>query len=190
MSYKNDTKGINGFDIVAFGSGDELQFKKVYDKLSKALLYFTSSIVEDITDSEDIVASAFLKLWRGKKELESYDHVKRWLYIIVKNEAIDKIRLKKREHKLEIELLSRQDEPDYIIDMELLKCCILSTMWEAIEDLPKKRRQVILLKYLKNKDTREIAQELDISPQTGLNHLSRGITQLHKVMEQKIAALM
>jgi len=74
------------FSLPAFRHGDPIVFKWVYERLAKSLLYFVQNIIDSTPDAEDIVASAFLKLYNARAGMESFDHVKRWLYVIVRNE--------------------------------------------------------------------------------------------------------
>lgn len=180
MVYNNEAELMD-----AFRKGEDYAFREIYNKLSKPLQYFVESMGIDRSIAEDIMSNGFLKIYEKRAELESYDHIKRWLYVVVRNEAIDHIRYRNRERRLSHEIAGISDMETGEVDIELLKCAILSNLREAIYDLPKKRQAVIILKFFKQKDTRQIASHLNIGTQTSLNHLTRALQTLKKSMAGK-----
>src|ERR1700750_1945368 len=83
----------------SFREGDKNAFRWVYDQMVRPLTYFVENIIHSQTDAEDIVANAFYKLFHARAGMKSFEHIKRWLYVIVRNEAIDYLRLKSRQRE-------------------------------------------------------------------------------------------
>jgi len=168
------------FSLSAFQDGNPDVFKKIYDRLCKPLLYFVDNIIDSSPDAEDIVANAFLKLYKARTGMESYEHIKRWMYVIVRNEAIDHLRFTIRNREVQ-QGLGRMGETDEEgIDLEMLRSYLLQQLWEAIERLPRQRKIILCLYFFEQKTTAEIAEKLHLSPQTVLNHKTRAIESLRK----------
>jgi RNA polymerase sigma-70 factor (family 1) len=172
----------DNFHLVAFRDGDQGVFKLVYDRISKPLLYFVSNIIDSQPDAEDIVASAFLKLYRARESMQSFDHIKRWLYVIVRNEAIDYLRFKARSREVHQDLGSMGEVDEEQVDLEMLKSGLLQSLWEAIERLPPQRKAVLQLYFFAHKTTSEIAEQLQLNSQTVLNHKTRALESLRKTV--------
>src|SRR5258708_7049216 len=172
----------DGFRLSEFRDGDKDAFKLVHDRLSKSLLYFVQNIIESQPDAEDIVANAFLKLYtRAREGMESYEHIKRWLYVITRNEAIDYLRYKTRSREVHQDLSYLGDKEERA-DLEMLKTGLLQNRREGIEKLPRQRRAILQLYFFEEKSTSEIADQLQLNSQTVLNHKSRALEALRKTV--------
>src|ERR1700741_3650796 len=88
----------------SFREGNKEAFRIVYDLMVRPLTYFVENIIHSEPDAEDIVANAFYKLFHARLGMKSFDHVKRWLYVIVRNESIDYLRLKTRQRESQYDL--------------------------------------------------------------------------------------
>ena len=170
-------------DFMLFQQGDQKAFKLIYDDLAKTLLAFSWRITRSTIDSEDIVAMSFVKLYTKRDTFDGFDNVRRWIFIVVKNGSVDFLREQQKKHK-EITPLT-DNESDTIeddADMEMLKYGLLQALMPNIEKLPKQRKKVIVMTYFQQKDTNEIARVLHLDPQTVLNHKTRGLAALKKLI--------
>src|SRR5579863_8974162 len=91
-TYDNNEDAI----MLAFREGDKDAFREIYDRMVRPLTYYVENIIFSPIDAEDIVANAFTKLYNARTGMRSFEHVKRWLYVIVRNESIDYLRLRTR----------------------------------------------------------------------------------------------
>src|ERR1700744_4230071 len=90
--------------IISFREGNKEAFRVVYDQMVRPLTYFVENIIHSQVDAEDIVANAFYKLFHARQGMKSFEHIKRWLYVIVRNEAIDYLRLKSKKRESQHDL--------------------------------------------------------------------------------------
>ena len=170
------------FNLPAFRDGNAHAFKLVYNRLSKSLLYFVQNIIDSPADAEDIVASAFMKLFNARQGMESFEHVKRWLYVIVRNEAIDYLRFRTRSREVHQDLGYAGEANEEMADLEMLKMNLLQSLQEAIEGLPRQRKAIVQLYFFEKKTTSEIAEQLKLNSQTVLNHKTRALEALRKTV--------
>jgi len=166
--------------ILSFRQGSRDAFRIVHDKIVKQLLYFAENIIYSPPDAEDIVSNAFLKLFSAREEMRTFEHIRRWLYVTVRNEAIDYLRAKSkwRESKEDIAYLG--SDTDEQIETERVKSILLQEISNEIDKLPRQRRTIIRLYYFEQKNTLEIAGLLQLSPQTVLNHKTKALETLRK----------
>ncbi|MDR3715819.1 MAG: sigma-70 family RNA polymerase sigma factor [Puia sp.] len=167
--------------MTSFREGNKDAFRVIFEQLVKPLTYFVENIIYSKVDAEDIVSSGFYKLYQARMAMRSYEHVKRWLYVIVRNEAIDYLRAKtqRRESHVDIAYLE-SGSIEQQAETERVRAILLQELHAEIEKLPRQRRAVLLLYFFKHKNTAEIAHELGLNPQTVLNHKTKAIIALRE----------
>src|SRR5579872_3577873 len=99
-------EGNDPFDIKDFREGGEKAFRDAYEHLGKVLLHFAQNLIDSEQDAEDIVGSAFSKLYNNKSRagFASLVHIRRWLFVTVRNECFDVLRYRARRREVWEEL--------------------------------------------------------------------------------------
>ena len=144
----------------------EHSFKLYYRQLCIYALHFT----EDLGAVEDIVQDAFVGLWQKKDEVRD---VKSYLYASVRNKCISYIK-KQRGGADELpEDLPSEDLEDRS-EME-------ARLWSAIDSLPERRRQVLLMSKRDGMKYEDIAYMLGISVNTVRNQISKALQSLREL---------
>jgi RNA polymerase sigma factor (sigma-70 family) len=174
--YDNNEEAI----IHAFRDGDKDAFREVYDKMVRPLTYYVENIIFSTVDAEDIVASAFSKLYNARTGMRSVEHIKRWLYVIVRNESIDYLRLRSRLRESHSEVAYLEAESDDQHETERVKSALFQDVLSEIEKLPRQRRTILRLYFFEQKTTAEIAQLMGLNTQTVLNHKAKALDSLRK----------
>lgn len=166
--------------MVAFREGDKDAFREIYDCLVRPLTYFVENIVFSQIDAEDIVANAFSKLFKARSDMRSIEHVKRWLYVIARNEAIDYLRLRRKRRETHSEITYLDSEWSDHFETEHVKAAVLQGLLQEIEKLPRQRKTILRLYFFEQKSTAEIAIQLGLNAQTVLNHKAKALESLRK----------
>jgi RNA polymerase sigma-70 factor (ECF subfamily) len=166
--------------MVSFREGNKDAFRLIYDQLVRPLTYFVENIIHSQPDAEDIVANAFYKLYHARTALRSYEHVKRWMYVIVRNEAIDYLRARTRARENQHDIAYLETGVVEQAETERIKANLLQDIHKEIEKLPKQRKTILRLYFFEQKSTTEIAELMELSPQTVLNHKTKAIDSLRK----------
>jgi RNA polymerase sigma-70 factor (family 1) len=174
--YDNNEDAI----MFAFREGDKDAFREVYDRMVRPLTYFVENIIFSPVDAEDIVASAFTKLYHARSGMRSIEHVKRWLYVIVRNESIDYLRLRSRQRESHSEVAYLGAESEDQLETERVKSAVFQDILNEIEKLPRQRKAILRLYFFEQKSTSEIAKQLGLNSQTVLNHKSKALDSLRK----------
>ena len=164
----------------SFREGNKEAFRVVYDLMVRPLTYFVENIIHSEPDAEDIVANAFYKLFHSRVGMKSYDHIKRWLYVIVRNESIDYLRLKTRQRESQYDLAYLETGVEEQIETERVRTILLQDIHKEIEKLPRQRKVILRLYFFEQKSTSEIAEIMQLSPQTVLNHKTKALDALRR----------
>jgi RNA polymerase sigma-70 factor (ECF subfamily) len=138
------------------------------------------NIIHSQEDAEDIVANAFYKLYHARANMRSFEHVKRWLYVIVRNESIDYLRARARQKESQHDLAYLESGIEEQAETERVRAILLQDIHKEIERLPKQRKTILRLYFFEQKNTSEIAELMQLSPQTVLNHKTKALDALRK----------
>ena|SRR5690606_1431329 len=165
--------------------GNSLALSHFFDLHYRSICYFADSIVKDSLEAEDIAATAFMKLWRKHKDLESASSIKSFLYICARNACLDYLKKKKRQTSAQAEYYNLVASSDDYILKNLIEAEFLQQLTEEIEALPPQCKMVFKRMYFDGLKTDEIADELSLSVKTVRNHKSRAISLLQATLLKK-----
>lgn len=136
----------------------ELVYTQFCDKVSR----FVRSKIYNPIDVEDVVQTVFLKVYSN---FDQYDETKAslstWIYIITRNTVYDYLK-DKRDHPV-LELIDNTVDSAEEPDESILNKETLEDLASALEKLPQKERDVIILIYYHGKPKTEVAKILDIT---------------------------
>lgn len=132
---------------------------EIYQRYGHLVYGTCLNYMKNKEDAEDIVMDIFVSL--GQK-LEKYEvkYFKSWLYMLTKNECLN--RLKKKKQHLSFEDNSVYTEEDEI-PLKVEKELKLSTLETTIEELGSPQAEVIRLFYIKQLSYKEISEQLNLS---------------------------
>ncbi len=163
-----------------------IAFQELYRKYYKALVFHAYHFVSDKTIAEDIVQEVFARIWELKVDIQSKPVIHIYLYNSVRNRAINYL----DHQQVERSYIQRKmlDNPEYDIngdDEELLMTeAIYDRIFECIDQLPEKQRQVILM-MLEGKKLGDITEALQLSASTVKTHRKRAMTSLRAKLSEK-----
>lgn len=145
----------------------ETNFKRLYRPLCVYAMHYLKG---DVFEAEDVVQDCFVKLWEVNP-----DNVRAFLYTAVRNECIDRLR---KSHP-EIISFSPYDLDGIISDEEARDRSVLEAqLWERIEGLPERCREIFLMSKRNGMTYSEIAEELGISVKSVEHQISRALKRI------------
>lgn len=164
--------------FVALLNSDERGLAYCFNQFYSPLFYFSHSITQNETASEDIISESFIKLWDNRNSLKQKSHVKHFLYLIVRNSSIDYLREKKKDQQRENTLIQLMPLSEKHILEKLIEAETYNEMYRMYARLPKKCRMVFEMFYIQKKAVKEIANELSISVNTVKSQKQRALQLL------------
>ncbi len=151
---KNDVK------LVDLAKKDPENFEALMVRYQNRLFHFIKRIsFFSKEDAEDILQEAFIKIYKNLNSFDDSLKFSTWAYQITRNCVIDAIRKKQsrpQKARLENEDLAKIFKSGTDIENETLAKDTLNKVKEIIDKLPFKYREVIILRFLEEKNYNEI----------------------------------
>lgn len=164
-----------GIDIAKLASGNNTEFEKLYTTYFPVFLYFANDFINSEDVSRDIVQDIFMKYWKNHESFNDIISLKVFIYRSIRNSCLNELR-KVRTDGMDIPelqyLASDEFLQENIIDKE-----ISIILRQQIMRMPESRRRILILS-LEGKNNREIAEILDISPNTVKTHKQKAYSEL------------
>lgn len=161
----------------------EVLYRRHYD----LLLNYGFKFCQDKELVKDCIQDLFVKLHQSSS-LSDTSHVKTYLLRGVKNLLIDKLSSMKITEDIEdvkfyltiddstLTFLFNKNDEDLRLSKQLL---------DAYQQLPENQKLAIYLRYVRGLSYKEIAEILNIAPQSTMNLVSRALTKLRVIMQKE-----
>ncbi len=151
-----------------------------------ALKKYLRGSFPSVSDVDDVVQESYLRIWQ-RQLLQPVASARSFLYRIARNLAVDTLRRSAitpvggaRELTVLNVADSRPDAAASASDTEEIRLLL-----EAIESLPPRCREVLVLQKLHGLSLREIAQQLGISEGTVQLHGAKGVRRCAEYLRQR-----
>lgn len=139
-----------------------------------------------VTDVDDVVQSSYLRIWQRRAE-NQIGSIRGFLFTTAKRLAIDILRREKRSPISVVGELSGldvvADEP--VVSAQVARTECVQLLIAAIDSLPKRCREVVILRKLKFHSQREVAAMLGISEDGVEIQLTRGIARCREYLRRR-----
>lgn len=143
----------------------EEKFKSLFREYFSSLCIFAYRYLSDTELSKDVVHDVFAGLWESPERLEQLLNEKSYLYTLVRNHCLDVLRKQSVRKKFSATVEFAPKTSEEYPDLEALREETYRQLDFAINQLPKRSREILRLKMsgLKNE---EIARQLNLSVNT------------------------
>lgn len=151
--------------LQAIQQGDESAFDALFRRYYEPLCHYAASLTDgDLDEAEDLVQQSFVKLWEQRATFEVQWSVKAYLYKMVHNRCLNRIRDAQTREKYKVynaAQLEKGYENDPGAASELNERIL-----QALDTLPTECRRIFELSRFEELKYREIADQLGISIKT------------------------
>jgi RNA polymerase sigma-70 factor (ECF subfamily) len=133
------------------------------------------SVLRNRADAEDVAQDALLRAYRGFAKLRERGAFRGWLCRITWRLALDKQRGTRRREKREYAVSVLPEAPQRSVEQMAVANEFDRHLAKAMDELPEKLRQALILAAIQGHSTREVAQMLDLPEGTVKSrvHLAR-----------------
>lgn len=168
-------KTVNDSNLVLLlQKGNVVAFDTLFKVYSPKLYGFALKYFKNVSEAEELVQEVFVKVWENHQNLKSELSFKSYLFTIALNQ-IRKHFNKKATSLKYLESLQKEyeiiDNNAVIDDYETA----LLQINHIIEQLPPRKREILMKRKLEGKSSKEIARELNISAGTVDNQISEAL---------------
>ena len=166
---------------------DELAFREFYEANVFRLFQFAFTFVQNRELSEEIVNDVFLKLWHTRGRIDQVENISVYLYVAVKNTAINYLRQSKSRldtdlGKQAVHHFYLSPDPEQLLVTNELRRRIEA----AIEGLPARCKLIFKLVKEDGLSASEVASILDISYKTVTTQLTIALRKLSAVLKPSL----
>jgi RNA polymerase sigma-70 factor (ECF subfamily) len=182
-------------DLIARAlAGDEAAARELHDAHYPAVLRLAYMLLQNLQDAEDATQDAFVYAF---EHLAQYDPARAafatWLKVIVTSRCRDRQRRWRikwlslqalTEAGLEPEDETPAHQPDVVLDL----IGVQQAVWEALQQVPRKSRQALILRYYGGLSYPEMAQALGCSISTAKSRVVYGHQALARLLAQEAHA--
>ena len=151
--------------IARIQAGDQALFDELYLRYFDRVYAYVRVTLHDVHEAEDVAQDVFLRVLEALPRYERRSAPFRaWLFRIVRNSAITRVRQRQRLTLESPEAVAERGAPSFIPASDSLRWLGDQDLLALIEELPLSQRQVIVLRYLMDFRSTEISKIMDRSP--------------------------
>lgn len=164
-------------------AGNKNAFHFITDEWYDIMLYHIKTIVKNKEVAEDLTNELFEKIYNNLHLFKPTHKFSTWIYRIATNSAIDYL----RRQKLQPDMSHQLEDHDHVTEkndpeLDYIKKQNLATLEDAVNKLKPQYRNIIKLRYYKEKSYEEIATLLQIPIGTVKATLHRAKSKLAQII--------
>ncbi len=155
------------------------EIERLYDEHAPSLFAFLLNFIRDENDTRDLLQEIFIKIAREPNLLKNVREERAFLIRLAHNAAVDLIRRRSTRDRTKenfaaecISIFTPANDPDVKVFREDLAV--------ALGELPEEQRAVVHLKLWEGLTFEEIADALEISPNTAASRYRYGLDKLRE----------
>ena len=163
-------------------AGDQKAFSELVEQHQQYAFSLAFRILCDEEEAKDVVQDSFIKVWKNMGTYNINVKFTTWLYRIITNTAIDRMRSMKRRNQVRIDevtgLLSKMNDGDIVVELDNRETGRLIRL--IADQLPEKQRMVFLLRDIQGLETEEIVEVLKQpaeSIKSNLHHARKSVRE-------------
>jgi RNA polymerase sigma-70 factor (sigma-E family) len=161
------------FEEATVTRASEATFEEVFPRLMRDAYRVAYRLVGDREEAEDIAQEACARVFSRWSSVR--DHAEPWCVRVASNLALDTLRARTRAVRRNERIRAAGSASDPALDARL-------DLYVALERLPRRQRQTVVLRYLGDLSEAQTAELLGCSVGSVKTHASRGLAALRGVM--------
>ena len=162
---------------------DATAYRDLFLSFYKPLRQFAMSFVKTRELAEEVVSDVFIRIWEKRRELDSIENLRVYLYISIKNTSLKCLLQQKKQASLSIDDLDVEIESFYRNPEELfLTAEMLRRIEDAINLLPPRCKLIFKLVKEDRLRYKEVASILNISVKTIDAQLALALKKISKAI--------
>ena len=173
-----------------FKEGNVSSFEIVFKKYYNPLCNYAYSYLHEREEAEEVVQSSFLNLWEKRKKLEIKISFKSYLFMMIRNACLNKIKRSNliRKHHVEVEAfmeVSRNVTMEKVVSVELEE-----KVEQSIQSLPEQCKLIFKLSRFEELKYEEIAKQLNLSVKTVENQISKALKIMRRELKEYLPLIL
>ena len=162
-------------------AGDPRAFGELVSAHQQVLFNVALRMLNDREDARDATQTAFLKAWRKLDTFDRRNKFFSWIYRILLNEALNRLRQRRRLEPLDERMVSPERSPEERTEASEIG----GIVQEGLMELGTDHRQLIILRHFLQLSHREIADLLNLPEKTVKSRLYTGRQLLGGILRRR-----
>lgn len=150
------------------------EFNSIMRSHSPVLFATVIQLTRDKQTTEDIVQETFLRLWEKRMTLKN-DNIGGWLYRVALHLAYKHLKKESCKNRIHASLQAGIQPVTNEVEDQFLQKENKKVLEGIYKRLPEQQQAVYLLSNMEGLSRNEIAAQLNLSPNTVRNHLTRAV---------------
>jgi RNA polymerase sigma-70 factor (ECF subfamily) len=163
--------------------GDRDAFAELYRRLQRPLFGYLMKLVRDREMVEDVLNETLMEVWRQAARFEGRSSVNTWVFSIAHHRAVSRLR-KKRETSLDEEQAAAIEDESPTPDVRAESSDMSRLLAKLMERLSFEHREILHLAYYQEFSVQEIADALDLPPNTVKTRMFYARQRLKGLLEE------
>ena len=175
--------------MALYANGDADAALVLTQRLTPRMFGLAIRMLGDVSEAEDVVQEAMLRLWRIAPDWRRGEaQVSTWLYRVVFNLATDRLRVRKRQGP-SLDAIEDPASPEPGAPEQLQDKARNAALQGALDDLPDRQKQAVILRHIEGLANPEIAQIMGITTEAVESLTARGKRALGAALAGRRAEL-
>ncbi len=176
--------------LVLYAKGDAEAARLLSGRHLARVLGFAARLLGDRTEAEDVAQEAMLRLWRVAPDWRAGEaQVSSWLYRVVVNLCTDRQRSARRRRADALDEVAEPADDGADVASQMMTRARVDALQAALETLPDRQRQAVVLRHIEGLSNPEIAAILDVGVEAVESLTARGKRSLAAALQDQKAAL-
>ncbi len=164
--------------VKAILNGKKYLFTELVKRYERPVRAVALDVLGDYHSATDVSQDAFVKAYEQLAKLRKPEAFGPWLMKITRRCALDSVRRKPKETRLETKITAAIENPNGRLDEDKQR------LLAAVVKLPVAEKQVVMLRYFGGNSVDDVAKILGRSTGTVTKQLSRARIRLRKIIER------
>lgn len=161
--------------------GDPAALQSLLETHWTPLVRYARRLLSEPDDAQDVVQEAFVRLWARRRRWKVEGSVRSLLFTITRNAALDELRRRTRRGRAARAF--RGPAPPALPSESVAASELETAATAAVAALPPRRQEVFRLAREAGLSYSEIAEVMDVSPQTVANQMSLALADLRQALQ-------
>jgi RNA polymerase sigma-70 factor (ECF subfamily) len=166
--------------VEQFRRGDDSAFDRIVERHGAEVAALANRLLGWPRDVDDVVQDVFVAAFVGLRRFRGECRLRTWLYTIAVNKCRSHRFRRRRLRVVNMEQAQALESPGGAGDRAALDEETFAKVRGAVQVLPQKYREVVVLKYLQGLDTPEICELLGLTVNTMQVRLNRAKKRLRE----------
>jgi RNA polymerase sigma-70 factor (ECF subfamily) len=165
--------------------GSRRKIQELVEQHYESLYRYAFRLTGSAADAEDLTQDAFCQAQLKLNQLRDPNRVKAWLFSILRNKYLHKLRDARREATLSLDSIDDVPQPP----PEPLPEVDPQRLQQVLNELPEEFRTPVILFYFDDFSYRDIAEQMDLPIGTVMSRLARAKAHLRARLQAGRSAL-